>query len=380
MSKLNLTLFFVMIFFIILNIMPQLIQAVLLGLPSLFSIFMWIKNRKINKWVTYFFFVLIFVLLLSLIRYSSISLYYFLCELKIVVLFTLPPFFYLILPKRDYKIFLLGFYKIFSLLIFTTVLYGFLVKGILRFTGFLSHSIYLSVGLVLLLSYLFYDLRFKWKIISLINVLMLGSSSGVLVFFIVFLLKLRVSTLRKIIPTVAALSISYWYIVEFGGREILNGGIWNIDRIQIFLAVVNYTKENFNVINYFIGFGIGVPLKNFSFNNSFVSDEILGFIDWFMGFANDGVYSFTFHNEFLRIFYNFGIIGLVIILTYLYKNLDKTTFIALTVACLTNTIIYSTVGLFIISLLISSKWIQQSMSLQGYAVPSRKCENKKRSP
>src|SRR5699024_1408098 len=107
-------------------------------------------------------------------------------------------------------------------------------------------------------------------------------------------------------------------------------------------------------------FGIGKSLNDFHIISPIESDQINGFIKWFMGVNSGGVYPFSFHNEFLRIFYNFGLIGLFLVLVYLYKYLDRTTFVILLITCLTNTIIYSTIGLFTLSFLIAVNQLEKA--------------------
>lgn len=372
MSKSNFILFIVMVVFIVLNMMPQTIQAGILGIISVYVVFIWLKNRKINKWAAYFFIVLSFIIVFSLVSTHAFSLYYFISELKIVEIFTLPVAFYLILKNIDLKKFVIKFFKLLSLIVLFIGIYGYIAKGMLRYTGFLPHSIYISVCLVLLLSFLYHEVKFRWRFVTLINVLMLGSSSGVLMFLVMILFRLKVALWKKVVPLILGMFVFYWYAVGFRGREIIGSGFWEIDRVQIFLSVINYTIHNFNPINYLIGFGVGAPLIDFSFNNPLVPYVSMGFVNWFMSFTHNGVYPFAFHNEFLRIFYDFGILGFWLIIRYLYKSLERPTFILLLIACLTNTIIYSTVGLFIISMLICVIQIERSNKMKTLEMENKK--------
>ena len=355
MKKSNLYLIVIFLIFLMLNISSQSVQAVILGLISVYAFFYWAKIRVINKWIAFFLLQLIFVLVFSLTKYANISMYYLISELKVLVIFTLPIFFNFIFQKTDGLKLLIQFFKIYSILVFILGGYGYFVEGLLRYTGFLQHSIYISVTLVLLSSYLFDFLNNNWKIITIINILMLGSSSGVLILVIAYISKLKIAIWKKVIPSILGAAIIFWYITDYRGREVFGSGFLEIDRVQIFLGIAEYTKSNFNTLNYLVGYGIGNPLEGFKFVKPFHSFEMIGFANWFSSFTRNGVYPFAFHNEFLRIFYDFGLIGLFFILKYLYNNLDKIIFIALMLACFTNTILYSTSGLFILSMLVAGK-------------------------
>ncbi|WP_145135901.1 hypothetical protein [Paenibacillus sp. Y412MC10] len=361
--------FIILIIFLFINIIPsQTAQIIILGGTSFITILLNL-NQKIDK------FSLIFIhyLLLSisiLVSNSSISIYYFLSELKILLLFIIPTLFFNIFKKTNPKIVMQYFFQIIIFLVLMVALYGLITTGKLRYTGFLQYSIYISVCLSLLLSYLYDNIKLFWKILIFIDILFLGSSSGVLVFFLTILFKMKTSVWKKIFPLIIGGGISYWYAVVFRGRSIFNGGFLEIDRVQIFNAIIYYTKNNFTFMNYLFGFGIGHELDKFSFVGDNSSIKIAGFIGWFDKFTQNGVYSYAFHNEFLRLFYNFGFVGTFIILLYLYNRLPISTFVILLVAFLTNTVIYSSVGMLVTSMIIGA--VQAENSQKSTEIIERK--------
>lgn len=353
LSKKNTIIICITLLFVILNYLGSTAEAALMGIVSIYPISIWIRRNKINLTAAVTGFVIFFLVLFSVILHTPAIAYYFLSELKIVVLLTLPAYFYFLMKGLDHREIIINFYKLFSLMVLSVSIYGYVILGELRYTGILDFSIYLSVSLVLFMSYLYRELSWKWLSITLLNVIMLGSSNGLLIYIIVFVLKSGKPLWSKIIPSVTSLFYLYWYITDFRGREIADGAFWEVDRVLLITSLNRYTIREFNLFNYLFGYGIGRPLENFQIVSRVSNDQINGFINWFNDFSYNGVYPFSFHNEFSRIFYNFGLIGLVLIYYYLYKYLDKTTFFVLIVACITNTIIYSTVGLFILSLMIA---------------------------
>lgn len=358
--KLNTPLFVILLLFLMLNMTSANMQAVIMAVASLYPIFKWFKQKKVNSFMLLFCLFVFFLVMMGLTSTHAITTYYLISELKILILFTLPFFFYFLLEGLDYKVILNQVFHFYISIVLIVTSYGYLTTGRFRDTGFLGFSIYISVTLVLFLSQLYYETSLYWKILTLISIFMLGSSNGLIAYFILIIIKAGIPRITKVIPTILAAVISYWYITEFRGRELLNGGFWTIDRVLISTSVIRYTGKYFDFWNYLLGFGIGKSLNDFHIISPIESDQINGFIKWFMGVNSGGVYPFSFHNEFLRIFYNFGLIGLFLILVYLYKYLDRTTFVILLITCLTNTIIYSTIGLFTLSFLIAVNQLEKA--------------------
>ncbi|MGG0750485.1 hypothetical protein ABE107_15455 [Priestia megaterium] len=310
-------------------------------------------KRSLPKVFTTYIFILLFLITVSLFQSKSISFFYFLSEMKIFSIFTLPFVMKSILSKEDHNKITLVFYKIIVFMVFCVNIYGLLFVGSFRYTGFFQHSIYISIILVLLYSYLYNEVSFIWKALTFGVVIFLGSSSGVFIFIIATLIKLRINTIIKLLTSIPLFSFAYWYIVQFRGRQLFGDKFFEIDRVRIISSVVYNASKEFNLSNYLFGWGIGRQLNNFYLLFHAVSLESIGFEKWFEAFTWRGVYSFAFHNEILRIFFDFGLIGLIVIILYIYKRVSKEMFLLLSIACLTNTIIYSTPGLFILSLMIA---------------------------
>lgn len=349
--KLNTPFFIIIVLFLALNVTSVNIQALIMMLCSMYTIMMWFKKKSIDSLVMLFFLLAFTIAIWTLTSEYQISSYNFISEFKILILFTLPSFFYFLLDGLPAKKMLIAFFKWYVVLVLSVIIYGYVTEGVFRNTGFLGFSIYISVSQVLFLSYLYSETTLTWKILTFISVFMLGSSNGILVFFLLVFMKAALPIWMKIVPGSLGAVITYWYITVFRGRVLAEGGIWSVDRVMIFTSVLRYTCEHFSLLNYLFGFGIGTPLVGFRIIPHVKSDVANGFINWFMSLNQMGVFPFAFHNEFLRIFYNFGSIGLILILIYLYHNLDRITFTLLLLACLTNTIIYSTIGLFTLGFL-----------------------------
>lgn len=344
---------FFMSLFILLNYLSAFEEAAVMSVCSLYPISIWLNRRKLTVITTASLFILSFVILFSIIVYNVFTLYYFISELKILVLFTLPSFFYLVMKDLDYEEILKSFFKCFSIFVLITTLYGYSVFNEFRYTGILDHSIYISVCLVLLMSYLYTEITLRWVFITLFNVLMLGSSNGLMIFIIVWGIKVSLPVILKIVPSYFSLFYFYWYVTDFRGREIADGGFWEIDRVILINSLNRFIIEEFSLFNYIFGYGIGRPLSDFQLITRISNNEVNGFVQWFNDFSSGGVFPFSFHNEFARIFFNFGLIGIILIFFFLYSYLDKTTFFVLIIACITNTIIYSTVGLFVLSIMMA---------------------------
>ncbi|MBU8854013.1 hypothetical protein BGM24_18710 [Bacillus sp. FJAT-26377] len=339
--------------FLLLNITGQLMQALILIALSVVVVFGALIKGEIRKKQSKYMYILTLLVVLCLVHIKSESIFYFVSELKIFTIFTLPFVMTFILKKENHNDILRIFFKLLLILVFLINLYGLIKIGDFRYTGFLQYSIYLSIATVIIYGYLYYSLNLFWKILTFGVMFLLGSSSGIFIFLLITINKLKLSKLIKIAIIIPGLYFIYWYVVEFRGREIFGPSFLEIDRVRIAASVIKNAVEEFNIFNYFIGWGIGRELINFNMLFSTSSISSLGFEAWFRAFTANGVYSFAFHNEFLRIIFDFGLIGLVVISKYLYEKLNKESFLILFIACLTNTVIYSTVGLFILSIMVS---------------------------
>lgn len=101
-------------------------------------------------------------------------------------------------------------------------------------------------------------------------------------------------------------------LMDIRGRSL--DDLHNIDRIQFLCAGIVFALENFSVLDFLFGYGIRkIPVEIYHY---FPINSSL--IDWIAdGRGYDNFSALLFHNEFLRIFYNFGIVGLTSVL-YLF--------------------------------------------------------------
>lgn len=352
-KKYNLIAVLILVTILFINNNSQIVQGIILSMFSSMIIIHFIATKKINLYLALMLTILILGILLLLFKKDEVNFFYFISEIKIIILFTLPFYFNFLFRHNDAEKILNSFYRIFSISIFLTLMYGLIIYGATRYTGFFPHSIYVAVIISILTSVLFKVSKKKWLILNIFNVILLGSSSGSILFLIAIILNLKVSIWKKIIPSFFALIFGYWFIVYFRGREILNGGFWAIDRVQIFMSTLSHAIENFTFSEWIFGYGLGRELYNFSFINSYNTVVDYGFVNWFNFFTLNGVYSFALHNEYWRLIYDYGLLGLIIVFLFLYKSIDKMTFSILCIGCITNTIVFSTLGLIVLSMIIS---------------------------
>lgn len=339
--------------FIVLNIGNQTTQGLILfGLSFLVIYGIALKGIYYKKYL-YSFYLLLLIILFSLFFYKVDSYFYFISELKILPLFFLALLIKDILKKGNHNNIFLNFYKIVTIIILTIGLYGLVVKGLFRYTGFLAHSIYLSIVLNLMYSYFYKEVKIAWRIITFVTVFLLGSSNGVIIFLILTLKHLKWKIYTKICLVFPAMYFSYWFIAIFRDRPFLGEEFFQIDRVRIFSSVVYNAFHEFSFVNYMFGWGIGRELNNFKMLFHSFSADSIGFQKYFSEFTSNGVFSYSFHNEILRIFFDFGILGLITISILLYKKLGIELSFILLFAAMTNTILFSTIGLFVISILMA---------------------------
>lgn len=208
--------------------------------------------------------------------------------------------------------------------------------------AFATISIYMSV---IIAPMVVADRSWVRRFIFLILMGMLGSSTG-FVALIALIVWLNRSSLYQfwrgrwliIVLVMAALvSMFYWYNLEFRGRDIFD--LASIDRFQLASAAFLFSFENMTIKSALIGFGVGVELLNAS---QFFSEGAT-VLPWLLrGFGIDGFTGRLYHNEFFRIFFNFGIIGLILVFWSIKRSLiySPALFAALIAASMFNSTVY----------------------------------------
>ncbi|MHA5057143.1 hypothetical protein ACX2CK_10250 [Acinetobacter schindleri] len=331
-------------------------QSAILTLFSLFGIIY--SNGFFHKKLGGIFLVLISLSFISLFhafifREIGVNYYYLIGEYKFFLIFILANFFYFLMKKNflgkeellDDVLFC--FFKYYSLLLLFLGIYAF-SKGYIRDSVLFGHSINVAYGLVYLAVFLGNKLNFKWWLIGLFVTLLMGSTTATLLYILSLVLNVNGFYFKRIFVFIPLIPIFFIYALEFRGKDFLGGNIEDFDRYQILSYYFQIIRQEFGLLDYMWGYGVGRALPNIGFTG-------LGVVDgWFLvSFAKDGVYSYASHNEFLRFFLNFGLVGVICLYVAILKILPKSVLFFMILAGLTNTTFYSTNNIFIISLLIS---------------------------
>lgn len=121
------------------------------------------------------------------------------------------------------------------------------------------------------------------------------------------------------------------------GRDLLD--FQSIDRYQLGYAGVNFMIDAFDFSDWMVGYGVGRTI-----------DAVYGYfpavatvIPWLAGSrAQEGFTGLVFHNEFLRLIFNFGLVGSTLVIFILWGALkgSKPTLVAVLVASLTSSTVY----------------------------------------
>ncbi|WP_146735160.1 hypothetical protein [Thioclava sp. F1Mire-8] len=218
-------------------------------------------------------------------------------------------------------------------------------QGSFRFIDKISWTGMISIYMSVVLSFIFIiDTNKTRRAIILGFILWLGSSTGIasLMAGLItrYVSKNGLPSLRRVIlvlPISLIFVISlYFYALDFRGRDLLD--IYSIDRFQLTFAGINYIFSTADASDFLFGYGVGQPLSEiyeyFPKHASVVA--------WLLSSrASDGFTGLAFHNDFLRVFVNFGIIGSVLIWTATLKSVRSNEIrSALLVASLVNSTIY----------------------------------------
>jgi len=142
--------------------------------------------------------------------------------------------------------------------------------------------------------------------------------------------------------------IGFLELMTLRGRDI--NDIYTIDRIQLIYAGFNFIFYEFSFVNLLFGYGVGYDIP--SIYNYFYSEATV--VHWLQtSRAIDGFTGLVFHNEYLRVIFNYGGVGLIWINYFLYYNLrdNKVLLCIISVASLFSPTIYATSLIFFTLLL-----------------------------
>lgn len=174
-------------------------------------------------------------------------------------------------------------------------------------------SIYMSV--ILAFAFIL-DHRRLPRILLFGFILLLGSSTGLVALLAGLaaqwtLSRSRIPTGRLILACLAVFILAvllYFYTLHYRGRDLLD--LASLDRFQLSYAGVTYIWDTLTFERFLFGYGVGADISDviqyFPPNSSVLY--------WIKNSrAADGFTGLAFHNEYLRVFVNFGIIGTILI-------------------------------------------------------------------
>jgi hypothetical protein len=164
---------------------------------------------------------------------------------------------------------------------------------------------------------------------------MLGSGTGFLVFAGAYLYRQRDTLLQLLsvrfvalmVGTVASAFIFVWYNSEFRNRDLTE--FWMTDRYQLTNAGITFALASHGWGELLFGQGVGEPITGIYA----YFDRGATVVPWLRGSrAAEGFTGLVFHNEYLRIYYNFGVIGLLLVVGVLWSHFRRSGGILLGIA------------------------------------------------
>jgi hypothetical protein len=281
----------------------------------------------------------------------EVNLFYAIGEWKILAIFLVPNVVHALLTFSGFKYriddptdAIVTFFKIYIVLLSLITVVTTLM-GMSRSSGIFGHSINVSYGIAYLVAFLRNNLSRNWKISAAVPLILLGSGTGVAIYLLALFGIDKRKIGRSIILGSLCIILALVYSTLFRGKDI-EGSWWDLDRAQILRYYFHLIGQNFTYSNYLFGYGPGHEFLSGLYTN-------LGIINgYFLKLlATKGVFSFGTHNEFLRLYLNFGIMALAIIyILYLYLPVEI--FIIMLIACFTNTTLYHGNNIWILSIII----------------------------
>lgn len=337
-----------------------IIQSIIICIIILIS---FSKINNINKFfINIFLFPLSIItlcVLLSTLNLSwKVNFYNAFSELKILILFALPLTYYSFFKifvkfnNKNYQKIIENFLKTIAFVYFFILIFGYIYTGEIRHTANLGHSINIAYILTYLLYYSYSNINFIWRSIIFFNIVLLGSTTALALILVVFLFKSKFYFHNKLILVFIFTLFFFSYSIYFREKNFFSMDLYDFDRAQIWYYYLTGIYKDFDILNYLFGYGLGREIHGETGRGFDVLDY------WFLNsFSSDGVYSYGTHNDYLRIFIDFGLIGLISIFIFLFKMLPKPLFIIVCLASVTNTTLYSTPDILVLSL-ISFSYIQ----------------------
>jgi hypothetical protein len=261
------------------------------------------------------------------------SKYWMFGELKILGIVFIPlgfEFLFSYLKLKDVN-FIIGT-KITIWFYFLLLGFRYVAFGQLRLQDQFGFSIYVSYCFTVLAVATSLGIGIFPKLAVMVIDLLLGSRTGLVAFVISISLSAKTlfgNLVRLAIGAPIVLGLAFVYSSQVRGQDLSDTE--NLDRVNLVNGTREFIDKEFKTLDWLIGYGPGKEMKGFTTHSG---------LDYFVDvFAPDGVYSYVVHNEYLRLFLDFGLVGIILILIYLGKK-EPYFLIPILIAMLTNSILY----------------------------------------
>lgn len=321
-------------------------------LPVILSLFFSLKNLTRNF---YFFLLFISLVLIKIIldwRLINFNNLGWLSELKILYSLLLMSFIFfktypwLIFFKNRNQ--LIDSFLIFSLIFMLTSLIngGILFRFVDNFPFDLQYiSIYYGISVFILIAissgYRFYLLC----ILLLINGSGSAIAGGSLIIIYKFL-KFDISVVKKITLTIFGFAIIFSaFIAGQNSRERDLADFENIDRYVLTSAGIEYILNDFELKDHLIGKSFNTEIQAGRYMNSAIRDYLYAE-------NNRKIFPRNFHNDYLRIYTQYGIIGFFLFAMSIWSFFKKNKIIILgiMVSAIANSLIFISPIIFLLAL------------------------------
>lgn len=171
-----------------------------------------------------------------------------------------------------------------------------------------------------------------------------GSTMGFLILVLAEMLgrPLRPRNLIGLATLTPIGAIALHFLMELRGKTMTLEYLAESDRGKLISTFFDTTLVTFAPLNWAFGLGVGAPLYRFMTPDS-------SFNGYLIRLGEGSVFSFCLHNEVLRVFCDFGLVGLALVIFRLWKVCSLPVIILLAVGMLTNSYLYSFSGALIAS-------------------------------
>lgn len=299
-----------------------------------------IEKRHIILLLSGFFFVMVSIY--DYMLYGG-DIYYYLVELKLPAFLLI--FFLVTELKNKYKPDIR--YAVFFIFLYSMYIWANANQSI-KFVayagmGLKTNYLYFGVTLLILASY-------ASNFFLRIGFLLLVTFSASLTAYLAMVSYLYYSLVAKRNLYVKTLVFLFLFVLAFNMLDAFSSMYYemrgrdlreyeSLDRYMIFSSFYEYFLENVSLLQVLFGFGAGSHNPELL---SYITDD--QFYNWlYVGNAHGYITPRVSHNDYLRIFFNFGLIGLGLLLyvVYSYFRAYSGLLVIIGVASLSNSILYN---------------------------------------